>query len=78
MATRRERFFECSCTCHGRRRSAHVRAWAADDARAVFLALLADEGLEPSGDVVTIPARIERRVPSIAPPVAPLPHAARS
>ncbi len=52
MATAREAFFECSFTAGHRRKTAHVRAWTADEAEQLFREVLAGEGVAEAGTIV--------------------------
>ena len=62
--TTRERFYECSLTSGGQRRSGYVRAWSAADAKRVFADMLAGEAVELTGKIDAVPVgeRPERSV----------------
>ncbi len=60
MAQMRESFFECSITSPEGRRTAHVRAWTAQEAEHLFRQVLAEDGFDLPGKVVVARGRARR------------------
>lgn len=55
MATEREAFFECSFTSAHDHRTAHVRAWTAEEAEDLFRDILLEDGVREPGSIVVAP-----------------------
>jgi hypothetical protein len=75
MATTRERFYQCTFTSGGQRRTEYVRAWSATDAKRTFAEILASEGIEPAGQIEAVLAGPRTASTAVVPGLPQVSHA---